>query len=91
MKSLKREDGQSIFLVAVMVMSFIMFFSFTINTGLLIHAKISVQAAADAAAYAGAATQGRLLNSISFLNYDMRRQYKKFLFRNAFVGSMGSP
>ncbi len=68
-----------------------MFFSFTLNTGLLIHAKISVQAAADAAAYAGAATQGRQLNAISFLNYDMRRQYKKFLFRNIFIGSMANP
>ena len=47
--TLRSEKGQSLFLVAIMVMSFIMFFSFTLNTGLLIHAKISVQAAADAA------------------------------------------
>ena len=89
--TLRSEKGQSLFLVAIMVMSFIMFFSFTLNTGLLIHAKISVQSAADAAAYAGAATQGRQLNAISFLNYDMRRQYKKFLFRNIFIGSMANP
>ena len=68
-----------------------MFFDFAINTGLLITAKISVQNAADAAAYAGAATQARQLNAISYLNYDMRRQYKKFLFRYVFVGSLGSP
>jgi hypothetical protein len=85
------ERGQSIVLVAIMVLSFMMFFTFALNTGLLIHAKISVQAAADAAAYSGAATQGRYLNSISFLNYDMRRQYKKFLFRNVFIGALGSP
>ncbi len=85
------ERGQSIVLVAIMILSFLMFFTFALNTGLLIHAKISVQSAADAAAYAGAATQGRQLNAISFLNYDMRRQYKKFLFRNAFVGALGSP
>jgi hypothetical protein len=88
---LKNERGQSIVLVAIMILSFLMFFTFTLNTGLLIHAKISVQSAADAAAYAGAATQGRYLNSISFLNYDMRRQYKKFLFRNIFIGALGSP
>ncbi len=88
---LKSESGQSIVLVAVVIMSFMMFFMFALNTGLLINAKISVQAAADAAAYAGAATQGRQLNAISFLNYDMRRQYKKFVFRYDFVGSMGSP
>ena len=88
---LKNRDGQSIILVGIMVLSFLMFFTFTVNTGLLIHAKISVQAAADAAAYAGAATQARQLNSISFLNYDMRQQYKKFLFRYVFVGSIGNP
>jgi len=90
-KTLKDESGQSIFLVAVVILSFLMFFDFAINTGLLITAKISVQNAADAAAYAGAATQARQLNAISYLNYDMRRQYKKFLFRYAFVGSLGSP
>ena len=67
-----------------------MFFSFAINTGILITAKISVQAAADAAAYAGAATQARQLNAISFLNYDMRRQYKKFVYRYAFLGNVAS-
>jgi hypothetical protein len=89
--TLENERGQSIVLVAIMILSFLMFFTFALNTGLLIHAKISVQSAADAAAYAGAATQGRYLNSISFLNYDMRRQYKKFLFRNVFIGALGSP
>jgi|GEM_PF-2541926 len=87
----RNERGQSMVLVAIMIMSFLMFFTFALNTGLLIHAKITVQSAADAAAYAGAATQGRYLNAISFLNYDMRRQYKKFLFRNFFVGAIGSP
>ena len=87
---LRDESGQSIILVSIVILSFLMFFSFAINTGLLINAKISVQSAADAAAYAGAAVQARQLNAISFLNYDMRRQYKKFIFRNSFVGSMGS-
>jgi hypothetical protein len=63
---------------------------FAVNTGLLINAKISVQTAADAAAYAGAAVQARQLNAISYLNYDMRRQFKKFLFRYAYVSSIGN-
>ena len=88
---IKNESGQSIILVAVLILSFLMFFSFAVNTGLLISAKISVQSAADAAAYAGAATEGRYLNAISFLNYDMRRQYKKYIFRSNFVGSIGNP
>jgi hypothetical protein len=87
----RNEQGQTIILVAVMVLSFLMFFGFTLNTGLLINAKISVQAAADAAAYAGAATQARQLNAVSYLNYDMRRQFKKFLFRNFVAGSIGNP
>lgn len=83
------ESGQSIILISVVILSFLMFFQFAVSTGLLINAKISVQAAADAAAYAGAAVQARQMNGISYLNYDMRRQYKKFIFRYGFVGSMG--
>jgi hypothetical protein len=83
-------DGQAAILLAIMVSSFLMFFMFAVNTGLLINAKISVQTAADAAAYAGAAAQARQLNAISYLNYDMRRQFKKFVFRYAFVSSMGN-
>ena len=75
----------------MVVMSFLLFFAFAVNTGLLVVAKISVQSAADAAAYAGAATQARQLDAISFLNYDMRRQYKKFLFRYIFIGALGDP
>jgi hypothetical protein len=85
------EKGQSIFLVAVVLMSFMLFFQFVVNTGLLVAAKISLQNAADAAAYAGAATQARQMNALSYLNYDMREQYKKFLFRYVFVGSIGNP
>lgn len=88
---LKDESGQSVILIATVIISFIMFFGFAVNTGLLVNAKISVQSAADAAAYAGAATQARQLNAIAFLNYDMRRQYKKFLYRYAVVGNMGNP
>jgi hypothetical protein len=67
-----------------------MFFSFVVNTGVLVTAKISVQNAADAAAYAGAATQARQLNAISYLNYDMRRQFKKFVYRYAFMGNIAA-
>jgi hypothetical protein len=88
---LRSESGQSIILVASVLISFMLFFGFVINTGLLVTAKISLQSAADAAAYAGAATQARQLNAISFLNYDMRRQFKKFAHRYSFVASLGNP
>jgi hypothetical protein len=89
-RALRSEKGQSVILVAMMILSFLMFFGFVVNTGLLVAAKISVQAAADAAAYAGAATQARQLNAISYLNYDMREQYKKFVYRYVFVGNIGN-
>ena len=89
-KRLQSESGQSVILISMVILSFLLFFSFAINTGVLITAKISVQSAADAAAYAGAATQARQLNAISFLNYDMRRQYKKFTYRNNFLGNIGA-
>ncbi|OFZ82568.1 MAG: hypothetical protein A2583_14535 [Bdellovibrionales bacterium RIFOXYD1_FULL_53_11] len=71
-----------------MMMTFIVFFAFVINIGMLVNAKINLQNAADLAAYAGAAVQARQLNHISFLNYEMRRQYKKFLFRYYVLGGM---
>lgn len=81
------ESGQTVLLITVVIMSFLLFFSFVINTGILVTAKISLQTAADTAAYAGAATQARYLNSISYLNYDMRRQFKKFTFKYVFMGN----
>jgi hypothetical protein len=75
-------------MIAVMMTTFLLFFAFVINTGMLVNAKINLQNAADLAAYAGAATQARQLNDISYLNYEMRRQWKKFLFRIYVLGNM---
>lgn len=75
-------------MVGVMMMTFILLFAFVINTGMLVNAKINLQNAADLAAYAGASAQGRQLTHISYLNYEMRRQWKKFLFRLFVVGNM---
>jgi hypothetical protein len=75
-------------MIALMLMTFMLFFAFVVNTGMLINAKINLQNAADMAAYAGAATQARQLTAISYLNYEMRRQYKKFLFRYYVLGNM---
>ncbi len=75
-------------MIGMMLMTFILFFAFVVNTGMLVNAKINLQNAADLAAYSGAATQARQLTQISYLNYEMRRQYKKFLFRYYVVGNM---
>lgn len=82
------EVGQASIMLGAMLVTFILFFAFTVNTGMLINAKINLQNAADLAAYSGAATQARQLNNIAFLNYEMRRQFKKFLFRYYVLGNM---
>ncbi len=82
------EKGQISIMIGLMMMTFILFFAFVINVGMLVNAKINLQNAADLAAYAGAATQARQLTHISYLNYEMRRQWKKFLFRIYVIGNM---
>ena len=82
------EKGQISVMVGVMMMTFITFFAFVINVGMLVNAKINLQNAADLAAYAGASVQARQLTQISYLNYEMRRQWKKFLFRIYVLGNM---
>src|SRR3954466_15164229 len=82
------ENGQASIMIGMILLTFILFFAFVVNTGMLVNAKINLQNAADLAAYAGAAVQARQLNQISYLNYEMRRQYKKFLFRYYVMGNM---
>ncbi|MCM2278243.1 MAG: pilus assembly protein TadG-related protein [Oligoflexia bacterium] len=82
------ERGQISILLGGMMLTFVFFFAFVVNTGMLVNAKINLQNAADLAAYAGASVQARQLNQIAFLNYEMRRQYKKFLFRYYVMGNM---
>jgi hypothetical protein len=82
------ESGQITVLTGMMMLTFLVFLAFVVNTGMLVHAKINLQNAADLAAYAGAATQARQLNSIAVLNYEMRRQLKKYLFRYYVIGNM---
>lgn len=86
--ALENQKGQATIMIATMTLTLVLLFAFTVNTGMLVNAKINLQNAADVAAYAGAATQARQLNDISYLNYEMRRQYKKFLFRYYVVGNM---
>src|SRR3954470_24766954 len=80
--------GQVSVVIAMMTLTFMLFFTFVVNTGMLVNAKINLQNAADLAAYAGAAVQARQLNQISFLNYEMRRQYKKLIFRYYVIGNL---
>jgi len=88
MRAAKGRRGQISIFIAMMMTTFILFFLFVVNIGMLVNAKINIQNAADMAAFSGAAVQARLLNNISFLNYEMRRQLKKYLFRYYVLGNM---
>lgn len=74
------ERGQTSLFMALFVSTMILLFAFTTNIGMLVHAKINLQNAADAAAYSGAAVQARQLTAVGYLNYEMRRALKEFLF-----------
>lgn len=83
MKSLlsrANQRGQASIFMALFISTMILLFAFTTNIGMLVHAKINLQNAADAAAYAGAAVQARQLTSVAYLNYEMRRALKEFMF-----------
>ena len=84
----KKQHGQITIMTAIMMTTFFLFFAFVINTGMLVNAKINLQNAADMAAYSGAAVQARQLTLLSYFNYEMRRQYKKFLFRYYVMGNL---
>src|SRR5262245_57488355 len=55
----RNEDGQASLMIGMMILTFVLFFAFVINTGMLVNAKINLQNAADLAAYAGASVQAR--------------------------------
>jgi hypothetical protein len=76
----KNERGQTSLFMALFIFTMIIMFAFTTNVGMLVHAKINLQNAADAAAYAGAAVQARQLTAAGYLNWEMRRALKEFLF-----------
>lgn len=64
--------------------------AFIINIGLFVKAKINLQNAVDAAAFSGAAVQARQLTNIAYLNWEMRNNYKEWLFKYYVLGQLGS-
>ncbi len=82
------EEGQiSIFFSASLVVM-ISIVAFVINIGLFVKAKINLQNATDAAAYAGAAVQARQLSKIAYLNWEMRNVYKEWLYKYYVIGNL---
>ncbi|MES2527932.1 MAG: Tad domain-containing protein [Bdellovibrionota bacterium] len=85
---LRGQDGQiSIFFSASLVV-LITIVAFVINIGLFVKAKINLQNATDASAFAGAAVQARHLTTIGHLNWEMRNIYKEWMFKYYVVGNL---
>jgi hypothetical protein len=64
--------------------------AFIINVGLFVKAKINLQNSVDAAAFAGASVQARQLTNIAYLNWEMRNNYKEWLFKYYVLGELSS-
>lgn len=63
--------------------------AFIINVGLFVKAKINLQNAVDAGAWAGASVQARQLSNIAYLNWEMRNTYKEYMFKFYVLGQLG--
>ncbi len=84
--SLSRGQISIFFSTTIVVM--ITFIAFIINIGIFVKAKINLQNATDAAAYAGASVQARQLTNIAHLNWEMRNIYKQWMFKYYVLGSL---
>ena len=82
--------GQVSVFLGMSLLIIISLLAFVINVGLFVKAKINLQNAVDAAAYAGAAAQARQLTNIGYLNYELRNNYKEWLFKYYVVGQISN-
>jgi len=85
------QAGQLSMFMGVTLIIIICLIAFIINVGLFVRAKINLQNAVDAAAYSGAASQARLLTQIAYVNWEMRNNYKEWLFKYYVLGQLGNP
>jgi hypothetical protein len=82
------QRGQISIFFASSLIILISVIAFVINIGLFVKAKINLQNATDAAAYAGAAVQARMLNKVGYLNWDMRNVFKEWMFKYYVLGNL---
>ena len=91
MSLVNNDRGQiSIFFSASLIV-LISVIAFVINVGLFVKAKINLQNATDAAAFAGAAVQSRQLTKIAYLNWEMRNVYKEWMYKYYVIGNVNVP
>ena len=74
--------------IALFFQVLFVFFAMAINVGLVVHDKINLQNSVDLAAYYGAAKQAEVLNQIAHINYQMRQNYKLFVWRYRVLGTL---
>ncbi|MBI2609214.1 MAG: Tad domain-containing protein [Deltaproteobacteria bacterium] len=77
---LLRHDGQVAVLVIILFSFLFLLSAMVINIGMVIHHKINLQNAADMAAYSGAAEQARILTTIGWKNYELRKNVKELVY-----------
>jgi Flp pilus assembly protein TadG len=85
---LKSAKGQITIFFATTLLIVISFMAFIINIGIFVKAKINLQNAVDAAAFAGASVQARQLTNIAYLNWEMRNVYKEWMFKYYILGNL---
>lgn len=85
---LKSSAGQVTIFFATTIIIMITLMAFIINIGVFVKAKINLQNATDAAAYAGASVQARQLTNIAYLNWEMRNIYKEWMFKYYVLGGI---
>jgi hypothetical protein len=88
MKRLLNAKGQISIFFATTVLILITFIAFIVNIGIFVKAKMNLQNAVDASAYAGASVQARQLTNIAYLNWEMRNVYKEWLFKQYILGNL---
>ena len=83
------QRGQMAIFIALFFQVLFVFFAMAINVGMVIHDKINLQNSVDLAAYYAAARQGEILNQIAHIYYQLRQNYKLFVWRYRVLGSLG--
>lgn len=83
-----KDKGQISIFFSTTVIVMITFMAFIVNIGMFVKAKINLQNATDAAAYAGASVQARQLTNIAYMNWELRNIYKEWMFKYYVIGSL---
>lgn len=85
---MNKERGQISIFFSTSVIVMITMMAFIINIGIFVKAKINLQNATDAAAYAGASVQARQLTNIGYMNWAMRNVFKEWMFKYYVLGGL---